>query len=260
MNRSRDIAIILVGGLVLASLAFSLAGSGSSEFEVPGLPAGYYRVRALDLFGHVTFASGTSIRPVATAAPSTRRWAKVDLDEPNSREVVGFERWESGLLAAKAPVVMQNSQSFRKFVKRVEADEHGFYHFVDVPGDEPYFVFAQPPGEETAMRNFDYFAIASSQREVWRDQTLHPHRVTGNLIRASAGSRLQLVRIGAKAEQVLWTFDAEPSGQFAIANVPHGRYRVRILSQDQGKTTPTLPFEVVEGKEEGVVHWPEVAP
>ncbi len=45
-----------------------------------------------------------------------------------------------------------------------------------------------------------------------------------------------------------------------IANVPLSRYRVRMLSQDQGKTTLSLPFEVVEGKDEEVVHWPELAP
>jgi len=173
---------------------------------------------------------------------------------------VGFVRWESGLPAAKAPVVMQNSQSFRKFVKRVEADEHGFYRFADVPGDEPYFVFAQPPGEDTAMRNFEYFSIAPPQREVWHDLTLHPHRITGSLIRADPSSTLQLVRVDAKEERIVWSFQADSSGQFTIANVPHGRYRVRMLSQDQSKTTPSLPFEVVEGKDEEVVHWPEVAP
>ena len=111
---------------------------------MPGLPVGDYRVRGRPV-RRVTFASGTSIGPSAAAAQASRLWAKVDLDEPNSREVVGFVHWESGLPAEKAPVIMQNSQSFRKFVKRVESDEHGFYRFTDVPGGEPYFVFALPP-------------------------------------------------------------------------------------------------------------------
>ena len=67
---------------------------------------------------------------------------------------------------------------------------------------------------------------------------------------------MQLIRIGAKEEQVLWTFHAEPTGKFVIANVPHGRYRVQQSSQGTSETTRSLPVEVVEGVEEFVVRWP----
>ncbi len=227
---------------------------------MPGLPSGGYRVRAMDLFGRLTFASGMSIRPDAAAGHPTRLWAKIDLDDPNCREVMGFVRWESGLPVEKAPVVMQNSQNFRKFVRRVETDEHGFYHFTDVPGGEPYFIFALPPGVDGAMRNFEYFFVASYQHEVWSELTLHPHRVTGGLTHAGSEQSLQLVRLGAKEEPVLWTSQADGTGQFVVANVPHGRYRLRVLSQNRADTAASVPFDVEEGKEEAAVRWSEASP
>lgn len=157
--------------------------SEASEFEVDGLPAGDYRVRALDLFGRVTFAAGVAVRPDRTVGPGehVRLWSKVDLEEPESRQVMGFVRWENGLPVAKAVVFMQNTYNFRKYVRRVETDEQGFFRFVDVPGNEPYFVFALPPGDVNANRSSEHFGVGIFQREVWRDLTLHAHRVTGSI-------------------------------------------------------------------------------
>lgn len=137
--------------------------SDASEFEVDGLPAGSYRVRALDLFGRVTFAAGVAVRPDRTAGPDehVRLWSKVDLDEPDSRQVLGFVKWESGLPVARAAVFMQCSYNFRKYVRRVETDEQGFFRFFDVPGNEPYFVFALPPGDGSAMRDSSTSASAT---------------------------------------------------------------------------------------------------
>jgi hypothetical protein len=157
--------------------------SEASEFEVAGLPPGDYRFRALDLFGRVTFAAGVAVRPGRVMSPDehVRLRSKVDLDEPDSRQVLGFVKWESGLPVAKAAVFMQCSYSFRRYMRRVETDEQGLFRFVDVPGNEPYLVFALPPGDEQAMRDFEYFGVGFLQREVWRELTLHPHRVTGTI-------------------------------------------------------------------------------
>ena len=76
---------------------------------------------------------------------------------------------------------MQNSYNFRKFVRRVETDEHGYFRFSDVPGDEPYFVFALPPGEDNAMRNFEYFGVGAGQRELWRRWSCIRIRVVGTV-------------------------------------------------------------------------------
>ena len=46
----------------------------------------------------------------------------------------------------------------------METDEHGYFRFIAVPGGEPYFVFAVPPGQTAAMRNFDYFGVAAVGR------------------------------------------------------------------------------------------------
>ncbi|MFI5454083.1 MAG: hypothetical protein ACHRXM_01390 [Isosphaerales bacterium] len=225
-----------------------------------GLPAGSYRVRALDLFGRVTFAAGVAVRPGWTAAQDVRLWSKVDLDEPESRQVMGFVKWESGLPAVKAGVFLQNTYNFRKYVRRVETDDQGFFRFLDVPGNEPYFVFAAPPGEDRAMRSFDYFGVGFLQREVWRELTLHPHRVTGSLIGADPKSILQLVLLESRDQRVLWSFSADDEGLFAVANVPHGRYRVQATSKSRGESARSLPFEIGDGKEVLVVRWPELMP
>ncbi len=230
--------------------------SEASEFEVRGLPAASHRVRALDLFGRVTFAAGVSVRPGYGATQDVRLWSKLDLDEPDSRQVMGFVRWESGLPVEKAAVFMQNTYNFRKFVRRVETDEQGYFRFFDVPGNEPYFVFAVPPSDN-AMRSFEYFGVGFFQREVWRELTVHPHRVTGLVEAAYPESDLQLVRIDEGKERVLWSFRADPSGRFTVANVPHGRYRVQTSPGDRGKAARSLPLEVTDGRPEVVVQWPK---
>jgi hypothetical protein len=230
--------------------------SDASEFEVSGLPAGSFRARALDVFGSVTFASGASVHDSSIMDPA-RLWAKIDLDEPEGRQVMGFVRWESGLPAAKAVVFMQNSYSFRKYMRRVETDAHGYFRFADVPGDEPYFMFAVPPAEADAMRSFEYFGVASSQREVWRALTLHPHSVAGKAPDGhSTKAALQLVLTDRDAERVLWSFHVGEVGRFSVANVPHGRYRVQVPSGEGGKIAArSLPFDVRDGESETTVRW-----
>ena len=257
--------------------------SDASEFEVDGLPAGSYRVRRIDLFGRVTFATGVSVRSDRTAGPDehVRLWSKVDLDEPDSRQVLGFVKWESELPVVKAAVFMQCSYNFRKYVRRVETDEQGFFRFVDVPGNEPYFVFALPPDDTNAMRSSEYFGVGFLQREVWRELTLHPHRVTGTvppfplagagtmpIRRATEGLRnehtgsagsggltLQLVRVEGQSEPIMWTFRAEPSGRLTVSNVPHGRYRVQVMQGDGKPAVRSLPFDVGDGRSETTVEW-----
>ena len=170
---------------------------------------------------------------------------------------MGFVRSKTGAPVWKAAVFMQNTYNFRKYVRRMETDEHGYYRFSNVPGNEPYFVFAVPPGQAGAMRNLDYFGVAALQREVSRDQVVHPHRISGSLLDGiSAESTLQLVRIDRKADAILWSFRAGPSGRFVVENVPHGRYRVQV-SQGTGRASHrSLAFDVGDGRNGTTVEWP----
>ena len=74
------------------------------------------------------------------------------------------------------------------------------------------------------------------------------------------GSRLsqalQLVRVDAKPEAVLWSFRADSSGQFAIENVPHGRYRVRVIQGNGVASHRSLAFEIGDGRNGITVEWP----
>ena len=258
--------------------------SEASEFEVRGLPAASYRIRAFrPLWAHnVRF--GAHIGASGISSDASKLWSKLDLTEPDSREVMGFVRWESGVSAQGAEIYMQHAASFRRYLRRAEADENGFYRFTGVPGGEPYFIFALPRGEATAVRNFEYFGVPSGLREVSRESTLHPHRVTGAIpqLPATAGERvlpttrrasrvlavaqsrfpevrdgvLQLVRVDGRAEHVAWSFGAESFGKFNVSNVPHGRYRVDLLDAGGQKTLSSLPLEVGDGRTEIVVEWP----
>jgi Carboxypeptidase regulatory-like domain len=227
--------------------------SEASEFEVGGLSAGIYRARAMDLFGSVTFASGAR----AGSAEHTRLWSRIDMDQPNNCEVMGAVQWESGAPAAKAAVFMQNTLDFRRFVRRVETNEDGFFRFENVPRNEPYFTFALPPGQTASMRNLHQFAAAGVQREIWRDQTLHPHRVSGSLALASpSGTSLQLIRVDGKAEAPVWGFRADSAGRFTVENVPHGRYRVRVGQVGGQASNSSIAFDVGDGRTESNVEWP----
>ncbi len=155
--------------------------SDSSEFTFPNLSVGPHRVRSLDLFGKPTFDRGFYVAAGATAKLAEGIWTKPDFAEANSREIMGFVRWEGGLPASRAVVFVQHRGNFRLYLRRVEADENGFFRVSDVPGDEMYFAFAVPPGEDMAARQFTYFKALSTQREVWCDLTLHGHRVVGQL-------------------------------------------------------------------------------
>ncbi len=230
----------------------------ASEFELAGLHSGPYRVRALDLFGRVTYARGQYVAPGAINKEAVYLGAKLELDEPESREVMGFVRWESGVPVKKAVVIMQDTTNFRRFLRRVESDENGFFRIAGVPGNESYFAFTVPPGDRNAMRNFEYFHVLFSQREVWRELTLHPHRASGNVPNSTLGSVLQLISIDSKAEQSLFAFHADPSGRFELTNVPHGRYRLEIFPYSRGgERVRSSPFDVVDGQAQVPVSWPE---
>ena len=135
-----------------SGIAWLSSTSAASEFGTVGLPAGSYRYRALDLFGKVTLR-GNYVGQGTSGEQAVYLGTKLELDEPDSRQVMGFVRWESGMPVRKAEVYMQHAGNFRRFLRRVETDESGFFHFAGMPGGEPYFVFALPPGERTHLRN-----------------------------------------------------------------------------------------------------------
>lgn len=246
--------------------------SEASEFEFVDLPIGFYRVRALDLFGRATFAAGVAVRPGMSEEKHVRLGNRIDLDEPESRQVIGFVRWESGAPVAKAVVFMQCSYDFRRYVRRVESDEQGFFYFSEIPEDEPYFVFAVPPNDSNAMRDLTYFGVGSLQREAWKELTLHPHRLAGTIRTLptspapgppnvtgipspDANAVLQLIRVESGSEQVVWTFRTEPAGQFVVSNVPHGRYRVQGVPADDRPIAHSFPIDIADGRHEYPVQW-----
>ena len=230
--------------------------SEASEFEFLDLPAGPYRVRALDLFGKPTFSRGVYVAAGTPAKLSNGSWTKPDIDGADTREIMGFVRWEGGMPAAKAQVFVQHSGDFRLYLKRVEADENGYFRVPEVPVDQPYFAFAVPAGEKASVREFVYFDVPSSRREVWRDLTLNGHRVIGQIAGINPEIPLQLVRTNQGIDRLSLEFSADALGRFSIANVPHGRYSVQSKPGEGFAKLRSLPFEVVEGRLEVTVRWP----
>ncbi len=238
--------------------------SDASEFEVTGLAAGAYRARALDVFGKVTFASGIFVRPrPERSTAETRLWSKMEIDEPESRQVMGFVRWENGEPAPKAVVVMQNSYNFRKYLRRVEADEYGFFRFGDVPGNEPYFVFALPPSDQSALKNFQYFAVVPEQRECWRDVTIYSHRIRCELPPGRLKGLVELVRIDPAGEVIVLSAETYRSDRSVISNIPEGIYRVQLSStgeRGERRSLRSMPLKITGGVSEASPRWSETAP
>ena len=78
------------------------------------------------------------------------------------------------------------------------------FHFPDVPGNEPYFLFATPAGLDDSVREFETFRVSSGASEVWRELTVHPHRLAGEHP-SLASLPLQLIRVEAAGERLLWS-------------------------------------------------------
>lgn len=229
--------------------------SDASEFACAGLPPGPCLVRGLDVHGRLSFARGLYVAAGSETTLAPAFWTKIDLDEPESREVSGFVRWENGAPAVKAEVFVQNAGDFRRYLRRVETDEGGFFRAGGLLGGETYFVFALPPGDATAMRRFAYFSVFPSQREISRDATLHPHRIAGDLGGLDPGAAARIVAIEPKAERVLWTTRPDAAGRFVVANIPHGRYRVDAVSSDQKILARSEVLEIGDGRSEAGVRW-----
>ena len=218
--------------------AWSGMTSDASEYAFEGLPADAYRARSFDVYGRVTFAGAADVRPGASAKVVGGLPTRLDLAEPDSREVIGLVRWESGAPAAKAEVYMQHAGNFRRYLRRAEADENGVFRFVGVPGDEPYFAFALPAGEPSALRGFVHFGVESGRREHWLELTLHPHRVTSPAGKLKGSAAVELVRLGPGGDELVWASRADATGRATVANVPHGRYRLRSPAAGGGGRGP----------------------
>ncbi|MBX9719018.1 MAG: carboxypeptidase-like regulatory domain-containing protein, partial [Microbacteriaceae bacterium] len=229
--------------------------SDASEFWASDLPAGSYRIRALDIFGKPTFARGAYIRPGTLSSLESSTSTQIDRDEPANREAMGFVRWENGAPGAKAVVYMQNLRDFRRYVRRAEANEQGYFRFASVLANEPYLMFAIPAQQKAAMKNLTSTFVEPRNREVWTELVLHPHKVTGRL-EGSGSSPLQLVQLTDGGERVAWTFSTDKEGRFSVENVPHGRYRVQALPCLGASAISSWSFEVTEHSSETVVGWP----
>ena len=111
---------------------------------------------------------------------------------------------------------------------------------------------------------------------------MHPHQVTGTIpppaplmsddgktslarsvgteshiaaTHPSAEPTLQLVSLEGKAERLVWTFRPQSSGEFIVANVPHGRYRVQVSKPNVKTGARSLAFDVGDGESETTVRW-----
>lgn len=252
--------------------------SGASEFELVNVPAGLYRVRSFDTFGKMSFARGLVASPSEVADLKSGLGDRIQLDEPRSREVMGFVRWENGSPAQNAEVFLQDAANFRRFLERVVTNENGFFSISNVPAAQ-YVSFALPPNDENSMKNFIYPYVKETPREVWLDFTLSPHRIVGQRPEVGSSKRLELLRedpevqaclfwpvtsgmipwavpISLKGqERVVWAVTPTEGGQFKISNVPHGRYKVRTASEGSAAAITSLPF-VIERDLVTTVRWP----
>ena len=229
--------------------------SDASGFACEGLPAGPCLVRGFDVLGRLTFARGLYVAPGTESSLAPGIGTKLDLDEPDSREVSGFVRWENGAPAVKAEVYVQNAGDFRRYLHGLETDENGFDRGGGVPADETSFLFTMPPGDTTAIRQFAYSTAPGALREITRDATLHPHRIAGALGDLDPETTLRLSAIDATGERIVRSTRADASGRFLVTNVAHGRYRVDAVGADQKVVARSEILEIGDGRLEAGVEW-----
>lgn len=230
--------------------------SDASEFELPGLAAGVYTARAMAPFGRICFARGAVVAASETTELASATAARIDLDEPLCREVMGVVRWENGQLAEDAEVFLQDAVNFRRFLRRVTTNRNGFYSVSSVPSGQ-YVAFALPAKDERAMKSFVYPRVPEMPRETRLDFTLSPHRVVGQVRAGRREALVRLVRDDADVgKKIVWSVVLGDDGKFEISNVPHGRYVAHLVGEKTQVSAVSLPF-LVERELTTTVRWSE---
>ncbi len=244
--------ILLESSSELNSIAWA---SDAAEFFIYDLPQGYYRARAVRSSGRYTFSRGVSVKANGQTRLATTVNDWVDYENPLSREVMGFVRWENGQPAGGATVVMQNLSNFRAYLQSATTDEHGYFRFARVPPHANYFLFAAPDKSGNAMKNFAYLSSHQVVRESWSELVVYPHEADGVLAKSSKDAYVRILHQNGKQELQIWSTLVGEKGAFRISNLPHGRYVALGRRTTNAEEVRSKPFDINDKHQHAHIQW-----
>ena len=141
--------------------SFVCKSDAAAEFYGPPSIEGEFLVSGYTSNGDLTYSKGVKFPLLELPKVFLSRLDVIDFEEETGR-VVGFILNPPN---EKTSVVMQDSESFRRFVRQVEAEKSGFFEFRNVPRKRPYFLFYTIDGH-TAVRNVKTFLFSGCEEQI----------------------------------------------------------------------------------------------
>ncbi|MBL8695230.1 MAG: carboxypeptidase regulatory-like domain-containing protein [Planctomycetes bacterium] len=199
--------------------------SEAAEFQFDGVPAGIYEIRGRGEMDAPRFSRLVFVAPGRTSEVHLSSADEIQLRNRRSRILHGWVRSEAGLPVAKAAVWAQDTRSFRYFVERQETDSSGYFRFASLEPGASYTIFAQPPDESDALKDFKVVTSRPEAREELVELQIFRLAIQAN---APAGAmvRLERKRGGSEEYETVAEVPAKDDGAVRFRNVAYGTYRI----------------------------------
>jgi hypothetical protein len=200
----------------------------ASEVTLFDAPPGLYEVREITSGAVWSLPKG-----VVHGAGRSLFFDARDLPAPGTTSVHGFVTREDGSPVPTAELYLQSLSPDYHAVRRVDADEHGFYRVDNLPPGVGCVLFARPKDDGAAMK--DLVTVQVGERGTRRDLTLYAGEIRAHV---ASGERVVLERAGDPAP--LWTTELV-EGRAVIRNVPPGEYRLRAEHSTRSAMVSVTP-------------------
>lgn len=199
--------------------------SEAAEFQFDGVSAGIYEVRGRGEMDSPRFSRLVFVAPGHTSEVHLSSLDEIQPRDRRSRILHGWVRSEAGLPVAKAAVWAQDTRSFRYFVERQETDSSGYFRFASLEPGASYSVFAQPPDESDALKEFKVVTSRPDAREELVELQIFRLAIQAKAP-ASGMVRLERKRADSDEYEVVAELRAKDDGAVRFRNVAFGTYRV----------------------------------
>jgi hypothetical protein len=233
-------APVWIENLDTKKTSIAYASQASEFFSKPVFP-GKYVIRTLGFGGKPSHSKGVSVYPGESTEVLFNR-LEVWSEDDEKGHILGYVDLPRSEVPKEYAVIIQDQLSFRKYLKRVELDEQGFFSFRDVPLDRHYFSFCQKSDQEIKQnRKTNHFAFLNS-KEMWIDMEFSNNQLdlTGQLRDGETVVGTHLSEEGATVE----IFEQDSlEKDFQITNLPVGKITLSLRSGDSDISQLELDFD-----------------